>query len=172
MAFSAAVNRCRAVAIGLTWAGKVASHLKVRLRSRRSLTSIVRRKACQSETVPGSSESRCGSLARQGTDVFGRTMANLLRYPARLVRDATAPEPIAARQDEEIASPYQTRVSFVRQLVPGWNRLGQRRQGLDTDRRFRLKNTTQEMCRDVGLEGVVTVGVWAITQKSGACLSF
>ena len=72
----------------------------------------------------------------------------------------------AARQDEEIASPYQTRVSFVRQLVPGWNRLGQRRQGLDTDRRFRLKNTTQEMCRDVGLEGAVTLGVWAITQKA------
>jgi hypothetical protein len=71
----------------------------------------------------------------------------------------------AARQDEEIASPYQTRVSFVRQLVPRWNRLGQRRQGPDTDRRFRLKNTTQEVCREVGLERTVTLGVWAITQK-------
>ncbi len=72
----------------------------------------------------------------------------------------------AARQDEEIASPDQTPVSFVRQLVPSWNRLGQRRQGLDTDRRFRLKNTTQEMCREVGRERTVTLCVWAITQKA------
>jgi hypothetical protein len=94
MAFSAAVDRCRAVAIGLTWAGKLASHLKVPLRSRRSLTSIARCKAFQSETVPGSSASRCGSPGREGTVVFGPTMTNLLRYPARLVRDATAPEPM------------------------------------------------------------------------------
>jgi hypothetical protein len=72
----------------------------------------------------------------------------------------------AARQDEEMAASYQTRVSFVRQLVPGWNRRGQHRQGLDTDRRFRLRNTTQEMCREVGLERTVTLGIWAITQKA------
>jgi hypothetical protein len=78
----------------------------------------------------------------------------------------------AARQDEEIASPYQTRVSFVRQLVPGWNRLGQRRQGLDTDRRFRLKNAYARdvpRCRARGRRDSMCLGHHA---KSGACLSF
>src|ERR1700732_587692 len=96
---------CRAVAIGLTWDGNVASHLKVRLRSRRSLTSIVPREACQSETAPGSSASGCGSLARKGTVVFGRTMANSLRYPAKARSGGHRAGTYAARQDEEIASP-------------------------------------------------------------------
>src|ERR1700682_2422190 len=69
---------CRAVAIGLTGAGNGASHLKVRLCSRLSLTLTAPRNASLSETALGSSESPCGSMAVEGTLALGRSMRTSL----------------------------------------------------------------------------------------------
>ena len=163
---------CRAVAIGLTWAGNVASHLKVRSRSRLSLTSTTRRNECQSEIVLGSSESPWGSVAVEGILVFGRTIGNSLRISSEARSGRHRAGTYTARQHKWIASPYQTRVSFIRQLVTGWNRLGKRRRCLGTHRRIRLRKTTQEPCRQGQSRRTGDSRCLSRHAKSGACNRF